>query len=395
MIKRFSISEEKSAKYDRQLRLWGNHGQSDLETARVCLINATIVGTEILKSMILPGVGYFNIIDDKTVTQDDIDNNFFIKSDQINENRAKAATINLCEMNSDVVGEYSEENIDFILSNRVDYLKSFNVIIATNLNKKTAIKLAEYSWVEEIPLVIVKSFGLIGYIRVASKEHTIFEAHPDNELPDLRLDCPFDELASYCDSIDLQSLTQTEHSHLPSLIILYKYLQEWKKMNNVNRIPVNYKEKQQFKQLIQSGILRNEDGVPKVEENFDEAIKNVNNSIFETKIPKDITELLFNNEKCLNLNEKSNKFWIIVRAIKEFTENEGNGKLPLRGSIPDMISDSDKFISLQNVYKTKAQHDCESIMTRIERLLIQNNKPNDYITEQTVKLFCKISFFIF
>ena len=36
-------------------RLWGEHGQSALEAARVCLINATATGTEILKNLILPG----------------------------------------------------------------------------------------------------------------------------------------------------------------------------------------------------------------------------------------------------------------------------------------------------------------------------------------------------
>ena len=36
-------------------RLWGNHGQSNLESSRICLINATAAGTEALKSMVLPG----------------------------------------------------------------------------------------------------------------------------------------------------------------------------------------------------------------------------------------------------------------------------------------------------------------------------------------------------
>ncbi len=39
-----TVSNDKTAKYDRQLRLWGNHGQNSLEKSRVCLINATAVG---------------------------------------------------------------------------------------------------------------------------------------------------------------------------------------------------------------------------------------------------------------------------------------------------------------------------------------------------------------
>ncbi len=42
-------------------------------------------------------------------------------------------------------------------------------------------------------------------------------------------------------------------------------------------------------------------------------------------------------------------FWVMLRAVKEFVLSEGNGSLPVRGTIPDMIADSQKFINLQNV----------------------------------------------
>jgi molybdopterin/thiamine biosynthesis adenylyltransferase len=45
----------KEIKYDRQLRLWSSNGQEALESARLCLINATATGTEILKNLVLPG----------------------------------------------------------------------------------------------------------------------------------------------------------------------------------------------------------------------------------------------------------------------------------------------------------------------------------------------------
>lgn len=37
------------------VRLWGDHGQGALEGAKICLINASATGTEILKNLILPG----------------------------------------------------------------------------------------------------------------------------------------------------------------------------------------------------------------------------------------------------------------------------------------------------------------------------------------------------
>ena len=70
-------------RYDRQLRLWGDHGQSSLEKSKVCLIGATATATEILKSLVLPGVGRFTIVDGKKVTAEDIGNNFFLERGKI------------------------------------------------------------------------------------------------------------------------------------------------------------------------------------------------------------------------------------------------------------------------------------------------------------------------
>ena len=82
---------------------------------------------------------------------------FYLKS------RAKIATQNLCELNSDVNGDHLydvglfsfllkanlsnsfvlknnfliiKKSIDRVLENRPDYLKSFNLVIATNLREK-------------------------------------------------------------------------------------------------------------------------------------------------------------------------------------------------------------------------------------------------------------------
>jgi len=53
-------------------RLWGDHGQASLEAAHVCMINATALGTEILKSLVLPGIGTFTIVDGKKISDEDI-----------------------------------------------------------------------------------------------------------------------------------------------------------------------------------------------------------------------------------------------------------------------------------------------------------------------------------
>ena len=50
---------------------------------------------------------------------------------------------------------------------------------------------------------------------------------------------------------DLESMDKKDHSHTPYLVILYKYLQAWKKEHN-GQPPQNYKEKKEFKELVRT-----------------------------------------------------------------------------------------------------------------------------------------------
>ncbi|KMQ89348.1 nedd8-activating enzyme e1 regulatory subunit-like protein [Lasius niger] len=265
---------EKNRKYDRQLRLWGDHGQATLEAAHVCLINATGLGTEILKSLVLPGIGAFTIVDGKKITVEDIEPNFFLEADSVGKSRAQVATEILLELNPDVTGDYIDEEPEQILSNSPDFFNSFTVVVATALTEKTLVLLSKRLWELDIPLIVCRSIGFIAYMRIQIKEHTVIETHPDNETPDLRLDRPFDSLKKHLDSINLNEMSFKDHCHVPYLIILYKYLEKW--ILEHRALPKLYKDKQQLRDMIKSGIRRDEHDSSNSEENFEEAMKAVN-----------------------------------------------------------------------------------------------------------------------
>ncbi|KAK5603695.1 NEDD8-activating enzyme E1 regulatory subunit [Crenichthys baileyi] len=368
----------KEQKYDRQLRLWGDHGQEALENAHVCLINATATGTEILKNLVLPGIGAFTIADGHTVAGEDVGNNFFLSSNCIGKNRAQAATELLQELNSDVSGNFVEESPDKLLDNDPEFFHRFTIVIGVQLPESTCLRLGSVLWSASVPFLVCKTYGLIGYMRLVVQEHTVIESHPDNALEDLRLDQPFDEFKKHINSYDLTSMDKKDHSHTPWIIIVAKYLDRWlsEVWNSVlhdGQPPKNYKEKETFRQMIREGIMKNENGVPEDEENFDEAIKNVNTALNQTKTAS---------------------FWVMLRAVKEFVYNEGNGSLPVRGTIPDMIADSQKFINLQNVYREKALQDAAAVSKHVESLLQSVGKPAESISEKDIKLFCKNAAFL-
>jgi amyloid beta precursor protein binding protein 1 len=67
----------RSTKYDRQLRIWGEHGQSALERAHICVLNCGPTGSEALKNLVLGGIGSFTVVDASKVCASDLGNNYF------------------------------------------------------------------------------------------------------------------------------------------------------------------------------------------------------------------------------------------------------------------------------------------------------------------------------
>lgn len=138
-------------------------------------------------------------------------------------------------------------------------------------------------------------------MRIQVKEHTIIETHPDNETPDLRLDRPFETLKKHLDSINLDEMSFKDHSHVPYLVILYKFLEKW--ILDHRELPKTYKEKHQLKEMIKKGMRRDRNDTINSEENFEEAIKAVNTCTGHTEISDSVRSIL-NDDQCINLTAK-------------------------------------------------------------------------------------------
>ncbi|KAJ3116245.1 erg10, acetyl-CoA C-acetyltransferase [Phlyctochytrium bullatum] len=257
----------KEKKYDRQLRYHKSpHGQQALESSKVCLVNATATGTEILKNLVLPGIGSFTIVDGKTVDGADVGSNFFLEPSLIGQNRAKATADLLEELNEEVSGFHVGADVESIIQSRPDFFTQFSVVVACNVAESLVVRLSEICWPHHIPLVVVKSYGFIGYMRISIPEHTVVETHPE-QLLDLRLDSPFPELKDFAASFDFGKCDSMAFSHIPYPVILLQSLEEWKRDND-GRLPSTYPEKTKFKSIVNA---KRRDGVDDLE-NFDEAI---------------------------------------------------------------------------------------------------------------------------
>ncbi|KAH8365989.1 hypothetical protein KR093_007972 [Drosophila rubida] len=378
-----------------QNRLWGEHGQTLLEAATICLVNVTAVGCEVAKGLVLPGIGSFTIADGSTVKEEDLGNNFFLDSSYLGQSKALACKQLLQELNPDVDGDYVDESVDYILANRPNFFDSFNLVIASNLNEQSLLLLANRLWESNVPFVYCRSLGMLGTIRLQLKEHCVVEAHPDNRQFDLRLEQPFEALREHLETTEV---TNKE----PWLLVLYKFLKVWQKQQGDGRqSPSNYKEKTQLRETIRAEMKSDE-------ENHEEAIKAVNTAFGAGVVPSSL-KAIFDDDACEHLHKKvsvdeeydensysfltsmlqSDVFWIMAKALKHFVLEENKGQLPLPGVLPDMTANTDSYIALQHIYRQQALLDADQVYHKCQDYLKQLSLPADSIDERTVRLLCR------
>ncbi|KRZ50369.1 Nedd8-activating enzyme E1 regulatory subunit [Trichinella nativa] len=325
------LQPEKEIRYDRQLRLWGDHGQNKLELANVCLLNATITGCEILKSLVLPGIGSFTIFDGDVVHLDDGSSNYFINATSHGEYKAKLACESLNEFNPDVIGRYVAECPKRIFATNRAAFDGFSLVIGTALGEKFALELSDRLWHHGIPLIVCKTNGLVGMIRLVVKEHCIFQSHQEFPIPDLMLDYATPELHEYVESIDFSSLTHAELKHMPNLIWIIKALHCWRlEIGDPNAFPSSFPE----------------------------------NCVI--KMPYHVSQVL-KDPSAQHVNHESGTFWILAHALNQFVNNEGAGRLPMSGVLPDMESDTNRFVTLQKIFAKQADKDAAIVHGYVEK----------------------------
>lgn len=75
-----------SARYDRQIRVWGKEAQGRLMTAKVLIAGLSGLNIEVAKNLALAGVNV-TLQDDEVVSPKDIGVNFFLTAEHIGRYR--------------------------------------------------------------------------------------------------------------------------------------------------------------------------------------------------------------------------------------------------------------------------------------------------------------------
>ncbi|KAI0290928.1 hypothetical protein B0F90DRAFT_1782013 [Multifurca ochricompacta] len=342
-----SQPDSKTRRYDRQLRLWAATGQSALESARVLVIGASATATSILKNLVLPGIGHFTLLDHATVSPADAGNNFFLQgTTSIGRNRAEEAVRLLSELNDNVDACADTRNIADVLASDPSYFLGFSLIITHNLSPVLLTRLADLLWENpsSTPLIPVRSAGFLADFFVQFHTHEIIESHSETS-PSLRIDKPFPALLQAARALDFDTMDSTDHGHIPYVYLLVRTLDDWKATHN-GLPPQTHADKQNFKSIL-AAQKRTPD-----QENFEEAIAQAYRAWTPTVVRPHLVEL-FND-----VTLPSTPFGHLLAALRSFSERPPH-VLPLSATLPDMKSDTESYVRLQNLYRAQAAEERE------------------------------------
>ena len=179
----------------------------------------------------------------------------------------------------------------------------------------------------------------------------------------------------------MDTMSLKDHGHTPYPVLVFRALQEWRQAHSTP--PSNYKEKRELKEKI-LGAMRRREGNEEVfedEENFEEAGRAVNTVVVPTVVPA-ATKQILDDPAAETISASSSSFWVLAHALREFVAREG--RLPVSGVIPDMFSDSERFIQLQNIYREKAGQDVEQVGRKVSQVLESLGRSTETIQEAEV-----------
>lgn len=142
--------------------------QQKIQAANILLISMKALANEIAKNLVLAGVGSLTIIDDEIVTEADLGAQFFLSQENVGQNRAEAAAIQVQKLNPRVKVFPDSGSI---MTKGASYFAAFDIVIATNLNPTLLTFINTATRLHNRQFYAAGVHGLYGYIFCDLIEH--------------------------------------------------------------------------------------------------------------------------------------------------------------------------------------------------------------------------------
>ncbi|KAG5370952.1 DNA damage tolerance protein [Yarrowia sp. E02] len=164
-----TISADEVALYDRQIRLWGMESQARMRNSKILLINVGAVADEIVKDLVLAGIGSLTIVDSHVTTEADFGAQFFVQEGDEGKNRGEAALPRISQLNRHVTVETVDKAI---LDLDADFVGKFDVVVITQANLAEIVHITTLCQETNTTNIAVGISGLFSYAFVDLREYT-------------------------------------------------------------------------------------------------------------------------------------------------------------------------------------------------------------------------------
>ena len=143
--------------YSRQLYALGKDSLSSMKNSRVLIIGTLTPFVEIMKNLILMGIGEITIADNRTIHESDLDVNYYVNSNDLNKDFVNIVGFRMQKLNPTVkINKYSKNDFDDV------FLKSFTIIVILNSDYNLSLRLHKLN----IPHIVTRTSGFSGFIFV-------------------------------------------------------------------------------------------------------------------------------------------------------------------------------------------------------------------------------------
>ncbi|MGH2560154.1 MAG: ThiF family adenylyltransferase [Thermomicrobiales bacterium] len=151
-------------RYDRQRRLAG-FDQEILSAARILVIGAGTTGNEVIKNLVLLGVGHLTICDVDTIETVNLSRSILFRDRDLGQSKATVAADRALELNPDLREAVAwHRNVVHEVGCRA--YEEFACVVLTVDNLEARMWVNRYCWLSQTPLIDTGVHGLLGNISV-------------------------------------------------------------------------------------------------------------------------------------------------------------------------------------------------------------------------------------
>lgn len=247
-----TLSAAEAAVYDRQMRLWGVEAQKRLQNARVLVSGLSALGSELVKNLVLAGMGV-TLHDTQTTTSSAADTQFFLTQEDVGKNRAEACLTRVRELNPLVDVACETKPLEDLPD---DFFQQFTVVCVVGATLASELRLDALCRSFGTAFYAARSFGFDGIVFGDLGSHTFRRNTVGDAAPSEpeTVEFPTLEETQKVQWSSLQS-ARKRAPQLPQVFVKNQLLQGYKNQKNV--LEINQNDEVEFIQYARDQFQAN------------------------------------------------------------------------------------------------------------------------------------------